>query len=61
VLIRGILYSLGPTLVMLFVVFPVKANKGMLGLALGNMTPVLVFFFNAVWGVTAALWLRLSR
>ena len=61
VLIRGLLFSLGPSLVMLFVVFPVKANKGMLGLALGNMTPVLVLFFNAVWGVTAAIWLRLSR
>ena len=33
----------------------------MLGLALGNMTPVLVLIFIAVWGVTAALWLRLSK
>lgn len=60
-LIRGLLYSVGPSLVMLFIVFPIKANKGMLGLTLGNMTPVLVFFFNAVWGVSAALWLRLSK
>jgi hypothetical protein len=58
---RGLLYSLGPTLVMFFVVFPMKANKGMFGLALGNMTPVLVLIFNAVWGVTAALWLRFSK
>jgi hypothetical protein len=61
VLIRGLLYSLGPSLVMLFIVFPMKANKGMFGFALGNVTPVLVLFYNAVWGVTAALWLRLSK
>jgi len=58
---RGLLYSLGPSLVMLFIVFPMKAKKGMLGLDLGNLTPVLVLFFNAIWGVAAALWLRLSR
>lgn len=58
---RGLLYSLGPSLVMLFIVFPMKAQKGMLGLDLGNLTPVLVLFFNAVWGVAAALWLRFSR
>jgi hypothetical protein len=58
---RGLLYSLGPSLVMLFIVFPMKAKKGMLGLDLGNLTPVLVLFFNAIWGVAAALWLRFSR
>ena len=58
---RGLLYSLGPSLVMLFIVFPMKAKKGMLGLDLGNLTPVLVLFYNAVWGVAAALWLRFSR
>jgi hypothetical protein len=46
---------------MFFIVFPMKANKGMFGLALGNMTPVLVLFFNAIWGVAASLWLRFSR
>ena len=60
-LARGLLFSLGPSLVMFFVVFPLKAKKGMFGLELGNITPVLVLFFNAVWGVTAAIWLRFSR
>jgi hypothetical protein len=60
-LVRGLLYSLGPSLVMFYIVFPMKANKGMFGLALGSLTPVLVLFYNAVWGVTAALWLRLTR
>lgn len=61
VISRGLLYSLGPSLVMFFIIFPMKAKKGMFGLDLGSMTPVLVLFFNAVWGVTAAIWLRFSR
>ena len=60
-LARGLLFSLGPSLVMFLVVFPLKAKKGMFGLDLGSITPVLVLFFNAVWGVTAAIWLRFSR
>lgn len=55
---QGILLSLGPTAVQLFVVFPYQANKGILGLDLGLLTPLFVFFFNAVWGITAAIWLR---
>jgi hypothetical protein len=58
VLIKGFIYSLGPTLVQLFIVFPMKANKGAMGLDLGTLTPVFVIIFNAVWGVTAAIWLR---
>ena len=60
-LIQGLLYSLGPTLVQLFIVFPMKANKGMMGLDLGTLTPLAVVVFNAVWGVTAALWLRWAK
>ena len=60
-LARGLLFSLGPSLVMFFVVFPLKAKKGMFGLELGSLTPGLVLFFNGVWGVTAAIWLRFSR
>jgi hypothetical protein len=43
----------------LFVVFPLKAYKGYLGLELGGMTPVLVVVLNAVWGISAAYWLSL--
>lgn len=59
--LQGLLFSLGPTLVQLFVVFPVQAGKAMMGLDLGPLTPVFVLIFNAVWGVTAALWLRAAR
>lgn len=56
---RGLIYSLGPALVQLFVVFPFKLGKGWLGLELGGLTPLFVFFFNIAWGVSAAAWLYL--
>ena len=58
ILLRGLIFSIGPTLVQLFIVFPMKANKGVMGLDLGTLTPLAVVVFNAVWGVTAAIWLR---
>ena len=41
---RGILYSLGPTFAQLFI--------------LGTLTPLFVLIFNAIWGLTAVIWLR---
>ena len=61
ILSRGFIYSLGPTLVQLFIVFPIKAHKGVMGFDLGLMTPLLVVVFNAIWGISAAIWLRLAR
>ena len=58
-ILRGIVYSLAPTLAQLFIVFPIKLNQGVMGLDLGVLTPLFVLFFNAVWGVTAAGWLNL--
>ena len=58
IVLRGLFFSLGPTLVQLLVVFPLKANKGFMGLDLGLLTPAFVIFFNAVWGITAAIWMR---
>ncbi len=55
---RGLVYSLGPTLVQLLVVFPYQAGKGDWGLDLGLLTPAFVVLFNAVWGWTAAAWLK---
>ena len=56
---RGLLFSMGPTLVQLFIVFPLKAHKGVAGLDLGMWTPAFIVFFNAAWGLAAAAWLRL--
>ncbi|HKI62636.1 MAG TPA: hypothetical protein VKA31_10115 [Mariprofundaceae bacterium] len=51
---RGLVLSLFPTLIQLFVVFPYKAHKGMAGLELGLLTPLFVIFFNAIWGIVTA-------
>lgn len=59
--VRGLFFSLGPTLVQLFLVFPFMAHKGFMGLQLGYLTPVLVVFYNAIWGVGAGLWLKWAR
>mgnify|MGYP001053846054 CR=1 FL=1 len=58
---KGFLLSLGPTLVQLFLVFPYQAHKGMMGLELGTLMPLLVVFYNAIWGWTAALWLKWAQ
>jgi hypothetical protein len=58
---RGIIFSLGPSLVQMFVVFPLKAHKGVGGIDLGTLTPLLVLFFNAIWGLVTAVWLKWSR
>jgi hypothetical protein len=55
---QGLLLSLGPSLVQLFVVFP-QAGRGVAGLHLGALTPAVVLLANAVWGLAAAAWLRL--
>lgn len=54
---RGLLLSLGPTIVQCLIVFPMKLHVGVLGLHLGALTPVLVLIFNAVWGLVTAWWL----
>ena len=55
---RGLFFSLGPTLVQLFIVFPFMTHKGALGLQLGYLTPVLVVVYNAIWGYGAGWWLN---
>lgn len=57
-LLRGIIFSLGPTLIQLFVVFPAKTPNAFLGLHLGNLTPLFVVIFNIFWGVAASYWLH---
>lgn len=52
--LRGLIFSLGPTLAQLLVVFPIKTEAGVLGLGAGTLTPIFVLIFNAVWGLVAA-------
>ena len=60
-ILKGALISVFPTLVQFFVIFPLQAKKGYFGLELGLYTPVLVTFFNLVWGVVAALAIKVSK
>ena len=58
---KGAILSLFPTLVQLFVIFPYKSGHGIAGLELGLLTPVVVLVVNWIWGVVAALTIRLSK
>ena len=58
--LKGVVLSLGPTLTQLFIIFPIKSSQGILGLELGKLTPLLVFLFNAVWGISAVWWYMIS-
>jgi hypothetical protein len=60
-LLKGTVLSLFPTAVQLFVVFPLKANKGIAGLDLGLYTPLFVLFFNWVWGLVTAVTIKLEK
>ncbi|MGE5893283.1 MAG: hypothetical protein ACM34I_04445 [bacterium] len=55
VLLRGLVFSIGPSLFMMFMAFP-KMGYGVYGLSLGTLMPFLVILFNALWGIAAALW-----
>ncbi len=55
---RGLVLSLGPSLVQLLVIFPFRAGKGFFGFGLGAATPALVLAFNAVWGLAASAWMK---
>jgi hypothetical protein len=54
---RGMLFSLLPSAMMLFMVLP-SMGKGMLGLGFGALTPVVVIGLNVIYGIVAAYWYR---
>jgi hypothetical protein len=56
-ILRGMLFSLLPSAMMLFIVFPSMA-KGMLGLGFGTITPLVVIGLNLIYGIVAAGWYR---
>lgn len=57
-LVKGTILSLFPTVVQLFVIFPLMAHKGIGGIDLGLLTPLFVIFFNWIWGVTTAMTIK---
>ena len=57
VVLRGCLFSLLPSAMMLFMVLP-EMGKGVLGLGFGTVTPLVVIGLNCIYGIVAALWYR---
>jgi hypothetical protein len=55
--LRGCIFSLLPSAMMLFMVFP-SMGKGLLGLGFGALTPVLVIALNFIYGIVAAFWYK---
>jgi hypothetical protein len=56
-LMRGALFSLLPSTMMLLVVLP-GMGKGLFGLGFGALTPAVVVGLNVIYGIVAALWYK---
>lgn len=55
---KGLYASLLPSIYTLFVVFP-DQGKGLAGLSLGTLTPLLILATNLVWGFFCGVFTRL--
>jgi hypothetical protein len=60
-LVKGAILSLFPTAIQLFVVFPLKADKGIAGIELGLFAPIFVISFNWLWGFVTALTIKCTK
>jgi len=55
--LRGCVFSLLPSAMMLFMVMP-NMGKGLLGLGFGTLTPIVVIGLNFIYGIVAAHWYK---
>ncbi len=55
IIIRGMVVSLMPSAMMLFMVLPAM-GKGTLGLGFGHLMPVVVVGLNFIYGIFASFW-----
>jgi hypothetical protein len=56
---KGLWISLLPTAFQLLFVYPYMTSHGLLGLGLGQLTPLFIFLFNLVWGFCTGIFCRL--
>lgn len=56
---KGLWVSLLPSAFQLFVVYPNMTGHGMLGLGLGQLTPLFVLLYNLAWGLFTGIFCRL--
>lgn len=54
-LIRGIVFSLIPSTVLLLKVFP-ETGGGFMGMRLGSLTPLFIILLGFLYGITASSW-----
>jgi hypothetical protein len=59
-LVKGLMLSLFPSALQLLYWYPFQLHQGFLGLELGVLTPLLILFFNAIWGLVTAISLKLA-
>lgn len=59
-ILRGMLFSILPSAMMLFMVLPAM-GKGMLGLAFGSLMPFVVVLLNFIYGIFASYWYSLAK
>jgi len=58
--LRGALYSLAPAIAQLFFSFS-RSHMLVFGFTSGHLTPAFVVFMNLIWGLGAALWLKITE
>ena len=56
--LRGLVFSLGPSAGVWFVIYPYVANAGLFGLGRGVVAPFVPLVANGAWGLLAAWWLE---
>jgi len=56
---KGLWFSLLPSLIAIFYLYPSIYHKGMAGLDLGMLTPLLIVLSNLVWGFFTGFFARL--
>ena len=55
IILRGMLFSLLPSAMMLLMVLP-SMGKGMFGLGFGTLMPAVVVSLNFIYGIFSAFW-----
>ncbi len=56
---KGLWFSLLPSLVAIFYLYPYIYHRGMAGFDLGTLTPLLIVVTNLVWGLFTGFFARL--
>jgi hypothetical protein len=56
---KGLWISLLPTAFQLFFVYPYQTQHGLMGLDLGQLTPLFVFLYNMIWGLFTGIFCRM--